>query len=291
MNEEPLYFSQQVTEVRRWFLARPDGMNLPLSIVSVGCERCLPQYRVKRPTFDLYCVELVAEGEGTLVMNGRRTELRPGTAFAYGPGVAHSIRNDSDRPMLKYFLDFQGKHGAGLMKECALKIGGAVQVTDIHEVVDLYEILIRNAINESPFQQKFCAGIIEALLAKISEKAIPISSGDARALVTFQRVKRHMDEHYLDIKSIAELALMTHVNAAYLSRLFKRFHHLSPYQHLMRLKMSRAASLLLSPGILVKEVADKMRFGDPFHFSRAFKSVYGMSPERFIHRGSRARGR
>ena len=52
----------------------------------------------------------------------------------------------------------------------------------------------------------------------------------------------------------------------------------------MRLKMSRAASLLLIPGKLVKEVADEMNFNDPFHFSRSFKSVYGISPEQFMQR-------
>jgi len=55
----------------------------------------------------------------------------------------------------------------------------------------------------------------------------------------------------------------------------------------VRLKMRYAASLLLNPETLVKEVAHELDFSDPFHFSRSFKSVYGVSPEGFAGRGGK----
>jgi AraC-like DNA-binding protein len=69
---------------------------------------------------------------------------------------------------------------------------------------------------------------------------------------------------------------------AYLSRLFQRFGHTTPYRFLMRLKMNRATELLVDDGMLVKEVAAKLEFADAFHFSRVFKRVYGLPPGRFI---------
>jgi AraC-like DNA-binding protein len=32
---------------------------------------------------------------------------------------------------------------------------------------------------------------------------------------------------------------------------------------------------------LIKQVAEQTGFSDPFHFSRAFKSVFGLSPDAF----------
>ena len=46
--------------------------------------------------------------------------------------------------------------------------------------------------------------------------------------------------------------------------------------------MSRAAELLLDAGLKVVEVAAELGFSDPAHFSRSFKQVYGVSPERFV---------
>ena len=45
--------------------------------------------------------------------------------------------------------------------------------------------------------------------------------------------------------------------------------------------MNLATEQLHEPGTLVKQVAEQAGFSDPFHFSRAFKSVFGLSPEAF----------
>jgi AraC-like DNA-binding protein len=67
----------------------------------------------------------------------------------------------------------------------------------------------------------------------------------------------------------------------YLCRLFRRYDNQSPYQYLLRLKMSRAAERLKQPGALVKQVAEEAGYDDPFHFSRVFASVFGLSPTAF----------
>lgn len=72
-----------------------------------------------------------------------------------------------------------------------------------------------------------------------------------------------------------------HIDTSYLCRLFKRFDSQSPYQYLMRLKMNAAAQRLHAPDALVKKVAYELGYADPFHFSRAFKKVFRISPETF----------
>jgi AraC-like DNA-binding protein len=77
------------------------------------------------------------------------------------------------------------------------------------------------------------------------------------------------------------------MDAAYLCRLFQRFDHTTPYQCLMRLKMNHATELLLDSGLLVKEVAERLNFSDPYNFSRAFKNTFGLSPAQFVQRSKR----
>jgi AraC-like DNA-binding protein len=91
------------------------------------------------------------------------------------------------------------------------------------------------------------------------------------------------------VKTVEEAALACHMDAAYLSRLFRRFAHTTPHRFLMRLKMNRAAGLLLDDGLMVKETAAELGFADAFHFSRAFKRVYGIAPERFVTQGRAVR--
>ena len=51
---------------------------------------------------------------------------------------------------------------------------------------------------------------------------------------------------------------------------------------LLAVKMNRAAELLAVGSPLVKQVAEAVGFADPYHFSRAFKAVHGLSPRAFV---------
>jgi len=44
---------------------------------------------------------------------------------------------------------------------------------------------------------------------------------------------------------------------------------------------SQGPNHLQQPGALVKQVAEEAGFTDPFHFSRVFTSVFGLSPTAF----------
>ena len=81
--------------------------------------------------------------------------------------------------------------------------------------------------------------------------------------------------------SLEQVARECLVDRAYLCRLFRRYDHQTPHQFLMRRKMHLAAERLQQPELLVKQVAAQLGFADPFHFSRTFKRVFGLSPEAF----------
>jgi AraC-like DNA-binding protein len=83
------------------------------------------------------------------------------------------------------------------------------------------------------------------------------------------------------LRTLEQIARECHVNNAYLCRLFRRYDHQSPYRYLLRLKMNHAAERLLQPKAMVKQAAAEAGFADPFHFSRVFTSVFGLSPTAF----------
>ena len=66
-----------------------------------------------------------------------------------------------------------------------------------------------------------------------------------------------------------------------LCRLFHRFSDDSPYQLLLKLRVNLSVDLLLGTDLLVKQVAERAGFDDPFHFSRVFKRMQGISPAAF----------
>ena len=83
------------------------------------------------------------------------------------------------------------------------------------------------------------------------------------------------------MQSLDEIAKESFVDKTYVCRLFQRFDQQTPYQYLTRLKMNKAAELLEDSTMLIKEISAAFGYDDPFHFSRIFKNVLGISPKEF----------
>lgn len=83
--------------------------------------------------------------------------------------------------------------------------------------------------------------------------------------------------------SIAQIAEKCGVSECYFRRLFQEYSGESPIHFRRNHRMKRAKQLLLSDEYTgVGEVAQELNFSDIYHFSKAFKNYYGISPTQFL---------
>jgi AraC-like DNA-binding protein len=286
-SERPAFVSTQVTDAQRYYLDLKPRANQRITVVCGGRERMNSEYRVARETFPFLCVEFVAQGSGSLRLNGKEHRLRPGIAFAYAPGIPHVIRNDPAHPMLKYYVDFAGREAAQLL--AATKLGNwmPAQIAAPQEILEIFDALQRDAFAEGTTGPDLCAAHLRLLLLKIAQRAVPPRSAEPRAMASYQRARCFMEEHFTTLRTAEDVARGCHMTPVHLSRVFRRFGRISPYQLLTRLKMNRAVELLLESGLLVKEAAEQLGYANQFQFSRAFKRVYGLAPDHFTKQGHR----
>ncbi len=113
----PDFFSKQVLEANRFYLDAHGPAARPFAVVSGGCERCEPDYRIDRRGFPFYCIEFVARGRGSLTINGQTRLLLPGMVFTYGPGIAYVMTTEADDPFIKYFVDLAGRKARRLLAD------------------------------------------------------------------------------------------------------------------------------------------------------------------------------
>jgi AraC-like DNA-binding protein len=281
--KRPAFVSSQVTEASRYFLDLAPKSSLPLVVVCGGVERMRADYTVERRTFPYLCVEFVVEGAGTLKLRGKDYPLRPGIAFAYAPHIPHRIVNDPARPMRKYYVDFAGAEAARLLAATPLGQWRTAEISEPQEILDIFDALQRDALAEGGSAASLCAAHLRVLLLKIAQRALTPRPGAPRALASYRRSLRFIEEHFVKLTTAEEIARACHMTPVHLSRVFRRFAHTTPFAFLTRLKMNRAAALLLDSGLLVKEAAEALGYTSQFQFSRAFKRVHGLSPTHFLH--------
>jgi AraC-like DNA-binding protein len=283
----PAFIAGQITEYRYFFLNLTPSPKSELTVACGGWERCAPDYQVERADLEFYGIEYVAHGKGLLIMDGIEHKLIPGSVFAYQPFTAHTIRTNPDDPLVKYFIDFSGQAAQEISSRKVFGTQGVAYLHRSQPVHELYEQSLETGLKGGVMAPQICSLLLELLALRISEHAQIPSHAHGRARQSFERCQTEMQKNFRTIHSVAELARMTHFEPAYLSRLFYRFAGESPYEMLTRLKMSEAASHLIGGHYTVKELAGQVGFSDPYHFSRAFKKHFGISPSQFQHSHTR----
>ncbi|MDY0358061.1 MAG: AraC family transcriptional regulator, partial [Sedimentisphaerales bacterium] len=193
----------------------------------------------------------------------------------------HLITAEGPEPLVKYFVDFTGPTAAKVLCDNDLAPGTAVQVASPDAVLRIFDDLIANGCSGTCHGPAICAKLVELLALKIAEAGLVDDPYRTAAFSTYQSCRQYIRDHFATLRTLEEIAESCHVDEAYLCRLFKRFDSQSPYQYLTQLKMAQAARALQRNDALIKQVAFELGFADPFHFSRAFKKVFGLSPAAF----------
>jgi len=279
---EPDFVSRQTFDARRFYLNLSPRANESLEVVCGGVERMQADYVVQRYDFPYYAIEWVTEGEGELHLDGHSFPLSPGVLFAYGPGIAHRIANLPPTKMRKYYLDLAGQNVASQLQGLGLLGGRPITVARSFELVDLLNMIDREAREDGKESLEICSNLAQTLLLKIKQRTISHTGELTVAFQTYETVRASMEQRFLEFRTVEDVAEENQISGIYLSRLFKRFAGTGAYRFLLRLRMNYAAELLLEHNLLVKEVAERLEYSDPFQFSRAFKRIYGVAPKALI---------
>ena len=131
----------------------------------------------------------------------------------------------------------------------------------------------------NPEELKHLLQRLEATLLAREQQVVPRRESDAATLA--ENVRVYLQENYDKPVDFSALADSLAVSAPYLSKLFHEQTGSSPSKYLTDIRMRQARKLLMDTNLTVKEIAVRVGFPDPFHFSRSFRNAVGISPAGF----------
>ncbi len=285
----PSFVSRQVAQAKRYFLDLAPDRGKSLTVACGGYEEVTADYTVVREDFPYFCLEWVTGGKGQVWLGaaaagescGESLPLAAGTLFSYGPGIPHRIVTDRRSKLRKHYVDFVGRQAAVQLGAAGLVPGRCIRVSHAEEVTEIFDLMLRCGLPQSAHSGALCQQLVGVLLAKVRQRRLPDSRHDDQAAVTFEAFRRLLQERCEEWQSVEAACREYGMTPAYACRLFARFGEHSPYQFLVRQRMSLAAEWLGTEQALVREVAVRLGFADPYQFSRTFKRVFGIAPAAF----------
>jgi len=100
-----------------------------------------------------------------------------------------------------------------------------------------------------------------------------------RSNLIVQKAKEYIDENYAQKGlTIHEVAKKNHVSPNYLSYLFKKNTGFNLWEYVIKLRMEDSREMILNTDLRRYEIAERVGYESPEHFSKIFKKYYGISP-------------
>lgn len=285
MQSPVIELSKQVTDARYFSFSRQaDRSRAAVDIFFGGLEHCSPEYAIHRKGFPVYLLEYVMEGTGELRLQSQSHPLRKGCLYFYGPGIPCQILTSRERPLVKYFFAFHcGNPSLQDHYQMDRLFFGANRGGDL--VGDLVGQLFEEACAATEDSWRICCHYLDIILLKAARTRLMEQHYTERAFQVFRRVKAFIEDNYLELDRLPDVAVAMDLDVSYISRLFKRYYHLTPYNFLLKKKMEHALDVLRQGEVSVREAALAVGFEDPFHFSRVFRKFKGISPSQARHQG------
>jgi AraC-like DNA-binding protein len=179
-----------------------------------------------------------------------------------------------------WWLEFQPMAGLPLPVGTMLPIG-----VSRHELSCLKACFADLRSNGSRFQGRASSRLVFLMhdwAAEWSEAPTPQTRNQA----AIQRVVQLMHSHLHVRLDLPEMARTAGLSERRFRQVFNQLTGKSPKRFHEELRLRKAADYLRFHAMNVSEIADEFGYSSPFHFSKAFRSLFGISPLRYLRKRS-----
>lgn len=91
-------------------------------------------------------------------------------------------------------------------------------------------------------------------------------------------IRQYIEDNYRKTLSLAKISRRFSISSPHLSAEFKRYFGVSPGKYLIEYRLHEAEILLKDNNLQISDIAEKVGWGDVYHFSKIFKKYYGVPP-------------
>lgn len=256
-----------------------------LYLVHCGMQKCPPGYTYNHKIPNEHHLHFVLDGKGVLLISEREYHINKNDIFLIPKDVPIKYYADHETPWTYMWVTFYGEmadkylHDARISAENPVihsTIPTSAYTPLIQCILNANHLTIANEIKRVAYLYEILSMLIESQAAVRKADGKYDYSGDAYIDYALQYIKFN----YNHIK-VSDIANYIGIDRSYLTSLFKKNLNVSPQQYLMQFRLSEAAKLLKTTNMSVNEISAEIGYEDPFTFSKAFKKIYGVSPQSY----------
>lgn len=266
------------------FISSRSVINLTLCLYYCGSKVGEPSATWGPNVVDHFILCYVFGGKGVLEVDGKAHPVKKGQGFLVSTKVLTSYRSDVKEPLELAWVGFYGYQAESYLNRANLNADHPVFTYDKDDFFmtcfqDMIDVSKRGA-------NRYCkmVSILYLIMAKLIDistvKNPYFSSADAVELY-LRKALEYIDMNYANKMTIKDISSHVGLDRKYLYSIFKYNLDKSPQEYLINYRVGRATDLLKDQSLPISDVARSVGYNDPFHFSKIFKKITGISPTHF----------
>lgn len=261
-----------------------------ITVYQYGSQQCPPHHAFGPGMRNHHLIHCILSGSGTYHTSFSGTDsayhLRGGQAFLIEPNRLVHYYADGEQPWEYMWIEFDGMKAKEYLSEAGLSQSSPIYhpISDpmrdecfnyLKQIIDLPDLLPCQVMG---YTYLFFGALIKS--SGSSKKTVKNNIQD----FYIQSTADFIESHYMEDITVEDMAANVNLNRSYFSKLFKKTTAKSPQEFLILYRMNKACHFLRTTDLPVSQIAQLTGYGNPFHFTRAFKTVYGIPPQEWRRR-------
>lgn len=274
-----------------FFYIFPNENFIDLSMYQYGYEQCEPGHSFGPVTRNHYLFHYVISGTGTLMADDTKGKtqtyhIKSGQGFLISPGQINTYFADKTLPWEYVWIEFDGLRVKEALDITGLSPNAPVyrpHSKDIREQMMNEMLYIIHHAKETPFHLIGHLYLFLDYLTRSAKITVPVQSSKMSDYYIKEAIN-YIEQNFQNNITIEDIAAVCGINRSYFGKIFRNSVGRSPQEFLMSYRMVKATELLKLTSLSIAEIGSAVGYENQLHFSRAFKTVYGISPREWRNR-------
>lgn len=266
----------------------PNEKFIDLGLFQYGWERCEPAHLYGPAARNHFLFHYVISGTGVLMADNKKGEtktynIRSGQGFLLFPGQISTYVADEKNPWEYTWIEFDGLRVKEMLNIAGFSPDQPVYHAtskNFREVMMNEMLYIVNHSTETPFH---LIGHLYIFLDALTRSVASVRLEKTNKMSDFyiHEAVNYIEQNFPYEITIEDIAQHCGINRSYFGKIFHESVGRTPQEFLISYRMMKAAELLKMTALSVADIGNAVGYPNQLHFSRAFKNVYGISPQKW----------
>lgn len=263
----------------------PNENFIDLGMYQYGYEQCEPGHSFGPAARNHYLFHYIISGTGILMADNAKGEtqsysIKSGQGFLIFPGQITTYIADQNLPWEYVWIEFDGLRVKEALNLTELSVNTPVYRShskDLREQLMNEMLYIVHHAKESPFHLIGHLYLFFDYLTQ-SAKSTKLVQSSKMSDYYIKEAINYIEQNFQNNITIEDIAAVCGINRSYFGKIFRNSIGRSPQEFLMNYRMVKATELLKLTSLSIAEIGAAVGYENQLHFSRAFKTIYGVSP-------------